>query len=262
MVWFIAPSWWATRRFCFLQLVPAPLHPSPQCPFLVLVSRLSYLLPTPPQPLSSTADSGGSSGTLGMYSALARISRQTMLKKKADVNRKNGAGKTPLDMAFQASSVAVRKKLEDAGGKYNTVSKEDRPAPLVRRFCRMAHPRSPVHQLWQLLSRFGHRILQLGGDWHRSHSIPMNTPGQVNCSALQQTSRLLLGHRFKSDALWALSRKRHCYGLHPSVLQGPQPRPDSGSSEIGLPSRRAGGRGHPQVNVLVAAFYEPGAPWC
>ena len=206
MVWFIAPSWWATRRFCFLQLVPAPPHPSPQCPFLVLVSRLSYLLPTPPQPLSSTADSGGSSGTLGMYSALARISRQTMLKKKADVNRKNGAGKTPLDMAFQANSVAVRKELEVAGGKYNKVSKEDRPAPLVRRFCRMAHPRSPVHKLWQLLSRFGHRILQLGGDWHRSHSIPMNTPGQVNCSALQQTSRLLLGHRFKSDALWALSR--------------------------------------------------------
>ena len=98
-----------------------------------------------------------------MYSALARISRQTMLKRKADVNRQNGAGKTPLDMAFQANSVAIRKELEAAGSKYSIVRKQDRPAPLVRRFCRMAHPRSPVHQLWQLLSRFGHRILQLGG---------------------------------------------------------------------------------------------------
>ena len=82
-----------------------------------------------------------------MYSALARISRQTMLKRRADVNRQNGTGKTPLDMAFQANSGAIRKELEAAGGKYNIVRKQDRPAPLVRRFCRMAHPRSPV-EIW------------------------------------------------------------------------------------------------------------------
>ena len=180
---------WATRRFCFLQLVPAPPPPSPQCPFHVLVSRLSYLLPTPPQPLSSTADSGGSSGTLGMYSALARISRQFMIKKKADVNRQNDKGKTPLDMAFQANNVAVRKELEALGGKYNTVSKkEDRPAPLVRRFCRKAHPRSPVHQLWQLLLRFGHRILQLGGGLA---SIPLDPNEHSRSGKLQCIAKTL-----------------------------------------------------------------------
>ena len=55
---------------------------------------------------------------------LART-REALIKARADVNAENAKGLTPMDLANKASSWAVYKILEEAGGHLEAIDEQD-----------------------------------------------------------------------------------------------------------------------------------------